>query len=188
MCAEHCTRLGPAGRLGAKPGLPPQPKQQQLTEEANDVEGSSSHPSAAVGAEVDEPKASPEARSSRPPSQPLQMLSLLSARAVVSIPHGLLCQSWPRRLGEVEARVQGSVQHMVIQFRANIPLVSDLIIDSPDHHSPALGSTRLGNLGWGGKEGRKMKTKIPSLFIKGTLKTMYWSPECHVQECMCETP
>ena len=54
-------------------------------------------------------KASPEARSSPQPSQPLQMLSFLSARGVVSIPHSLLCQSWPGHLGEVEAQVQGSV-------------------------------------------------------------------------------
>ncbi|XP_054936690.1 serine/arginine repetitive matrix protein 4 [Physeter macrocephalus] len=40
-------------------------------------------------------KASPEARSSPPPSQPLQMLSFLSARGVVSIPHSLLRQSGP---------------------------------------------------------------------------------------------
>ena len=54
-------------------------------------------------------KASPEARSSPQPSQPLQMLSFLSARGVVSILHSLLCQSWPGHLGEVEAQVQGSV-------------------------------------------------------------------------------
>lgn len=44
-------------------------------------------------------KASPEARSSHPPSQPVQMLSLLSARGVVSIPHSLLSQFWLRYCG-----------------------------------------------------------------------------------------
>nr|KAF6467976.1 serine/arginine repetitive matrix 4 [Rousettus aegyptiacus] len=74
-------------------------------------------------------KASPEARSSHPPTQPVQMLSLLSARGVVSIPHSLLSRFRLRFRGEVEEPVQGSVCHILIQTRANIPLVSDLIID-----------------------------------------------------------
>lgn len=68
VCAEHCARLGPGGRLGAKPGPPPQPKQQQheeakeAAEEAKDVEDGSPSPSAATGAAIDAPKAGPETR------------------------------------------------------------------------------------------------------------------------------
>lgn len=56
VCAEHCARLGPAGR-GAKPRSPPQPKRQQeegeeAAEEAKDVEGGGPGTRAAAGAEA----------------------------------------------------------------------------------------------------------------------------------------
>ncbi|XP_036720800.1 MICAL-like protein 1 isoform X1 [Balaenoptera musculus] len=80
VCAEHCARLGPSGRSGARPALPPQPKQQQLTEEAKDVERGGPSPNAAAGAEVDVPKASPEGRPQIPskprvPGKPQELAS-----------------------------------------------------------------------------------------------------------------
>lgn len=84
MCAEPCARLGPGGRSGAKSGPPPQPKQQQeakeAAEEATDVEEGGPGPGAAAGAEVDVPKASPEARPQIPakpqvPDKPLELAS-----------------------------------------------------------------------------------------------------------------
>uniref|UniRef100_A0A7N5K8L7 MICAL like 1 n=1 Tax=Ailuropoda melanoleuca TaxID=9646 RepID=A0A7N5K8L7_AILME len=78
VCAEHCARLGPGGRSGAKPGPPLQPKQQQLAEEVKDVDGGGVGASAPAGAEVDVPKASPEARPQIPtkpwlPSKPQEL-------------------------------------------------------------------------------------------------------------------
>uniref|UniRef100_A0A452UIK0 MICAL like 1 n=1 Tax=Ursus maritimus TaxID=29073 RepID=A0A452UIK0_URSMA len=61
VCAEHCARLGPGGRLGAKPGPPLQPKQQQLAEEVKDVDGGGAGASVPAGAEVGVPKAPPRA-------------------------------------------------------------------------------------------------------------------------------
>ncbi|XP_015447102.1 MICAL-like protein 1 isoform X1 [Pteropus alecto] len=82
--AEPCARLGPGGRSGAKSGPPPQPKQQQeakeAAEEATDVEEGGPGPGAAAGAEVDVPKASPEARPQIPakpqvPDKPPELAS-----------------------------------------------------------------------------------------------------------------
>lgn len=81
MCAEPCARLGPGGRSGAKSGPPPQPKQQQEAKEAAegaaDVEEGGPGPGAA---EVDAPKASPEARPQIPtkpqvPDKPQELAS-----------------------------------------------------------------------------------------------------------------
>lgn len=85
VCAEHCARLGASGRSGARPGTPPQPKQQQLTEEAKEVEGGSPSPKATVGAEADVPKASPEGRPQVPakprvPSRPQELASPPASR------------------------------------------------------------------------------------------------------------
>ncbi|XP_023487096.1 MICAL-like protein 1 isoform X3 [Equus caballus] len=132
VCAEHCTRLGPAGRLGAKPGLPPQPKQQQLTEEANDVEGSSSHPSAAVGAEVDEPKASPEARPQIPtkpqlPGKPQELASPPASRPTPA----------PRKASENTAptpptpRPRSSLQHENLEQGSSSGLVNGRLHEPP---------------------------------------------------------
>ncbi|KAM7115100.1 MICAL-like protein 1 isoform 2-T2 [Molossus nigricans] len=64
VCAEHCARLGPGGRSGAKPRFPPQPKQQQEEAKeaeaaAKDVEGGSLSPSVAAGTEA-EPQIPPK--------------------------------------------------------------------------------------------------------------------------------
>lgn len=85
VCAEHCARLGPGGRSGARPTLPPQPKQQQLTEEAKDVERGGPSPNAAAGPEVDVPKASSEGRPQIPtkpqvPGKPQEMASTPGSR------------------------------------------------------------------------------------------------------------
>ncbi|MXQ92469.1 hypothetical protein E5288_WYG001070 [Bos mutus] len=85
VCAEHCARLGPSGRSGARPGTPPQPKQQQLTEEAKEVEGGSPSPKATAGAEADVPKASPEGRPQVPtkprvPGRPQELASPPASR------------------------------------------------------------------------------------------------------------
>lgn len=85
VCAEHCARLGPGGRLGAKPGPPLQPKQQQLAEEVKDVDGGGAGASAPAGAEVGVPKASPEARPQiatkpRLPSKPQELGSSPAGR------------------------------------------------------------------------------------------------------------
>ena len=87
MCAEHCARLGPSGRSGARPGTPPQPKQQQLTEEAKEVEGGSPSPKATAGAEADVPKASPEGRPQVPtkprvPGRPQELASPPARRII----------------------------------------------------------------------------------------------------------
>lgn len=85
VCAEQCARLGPGGRSGAKPWSAPQPKPQQeeakeAAEEAKDVEGGGRSPSAAAGAEVDAPQASPEVRPQIPtkprvPGKPQELAS-----------------------------------------------------------------------------------------------------------------
>lgn len=85
MCAEHCARLGPSGRSGARPGTPLQPKQQQLTEETKEVEGGSPSPKATAGAKVDVPKASPEGRPQVPtkprvPGRPQELASPPASR------------------------------------------------------------------------------------------------------------
>ncbi|KAB0349681.1 hypothetical protein FD754_014538 [Muntiacus muntjak] len=85
VCAEHCARLGASGRSGARPGTPPQPKQQQLTEEAKEVEGGSPSLKATAGAEADVPKASPEGRPQIPakprvPSRPQELASPPASR------------------------------------------------------------------------------------------------------------
>ncbi|XP_067554136.1 MICAL-like protein 1 isoform X5 [Pseudorca crassidens] len=85
VCAEHCARLGPGGRSGARPTLPPQPKQQQLTEEAKDVERGGPSPNAAAGPEVDVPKASLEGRPQIPtkpqvPGKPQELASTPGSR------------------------------------------------------------------------------------------------------------
>ncbi|XP_065799797.1 MICAL-like protein 1 isoform X3 [Muntiacus reevesi] len=85
VCAEHCARLGASGRSGARPGTPPQPKQQQLTEEAKEVEGGSPSLKVTAGAEADVPKASPEGRPQVPakprvPSRPQELASPPASR------------------------------------------------------------------------------------------------------------
>ncbi|XP_006071432.3 MICAL-like protein 1 isoform X4 [Bubalus bubalis] len=85
VCAEHCARLGPSGRSGARPGTLPQPKQQQLTEEAKEVEGGSPSPKATAGAEADVTKASPEGRPQVPtkprvPGRPQELASPPASR------------------------------------------------------------------------------------------------------------
>ncbi|XP_026926559.1 MICAL-like protein 1 isoform X2 [Acinonyx jubatus] len=85
VCAEHCARLGPGGRSGTKAGPPLQPKQRQLAEEAEDVDGGAPGPGAPVGAEVDVPKAGPEARPQIPtkprvPSKPQELGSSPAGR------------------------------------------------------------------------------------------------------------
>ncbi|XP_027823896.2 MICAL-like protein 1 isoform X1 [Ovis aries] len=85
VCAEHCARLGPSGRSGTRPGTPPQPKQQQLTEETKEVEGGSPSPKATAGAEADVPKASPEGRPQVPtkprvPGRPQELASPPASR------------------------------------------------------------------------------------------------------------
>nr|XP_020752145.1 MICAL-like protein 1 isoform X1 [Odocoileus virginianus texanus] len=85
VCAEHCARLGASGRSGARPGTPPQPKPQQPTEEAKEVEGGSPSPKATAGAEVDVPKASPEGRPQVPakprvPGRPQELASPPASR------------------------------------------------------------------------------------------------------------
>ena len=93
MCAEHCARLGPSGRSGARPGTPPQPKQQQLTEEAKEVEGGSPSPKATAGAEADVPKASPEGRPQVPtkprvPGRPQELASPPASRPMQMVTAG----------------------------------------------------------------------------------------------------
>ncbi|KAF7486568.1 Hypothetical predicted protein [Marmota monax] len=103
-------------------------------------------------------KASPEARSSPPPSQPLQMLSLLSARGVVSIAHASSCSLVVTRGTGVEAQGQGNTRHALIQSPAKYPpLAPDLIINEPNGHSAACGSTGLGDLEEGGWQRKKNK-------------------------------
>ncbi|XP_019520112.1 PREDICTED: MICAL-like protein 1 [Hipposideros armiger] len=90
VCAEHCARLGPGGRSGTKPRLPPQPKQQQeeakeTAGEAKDEEGGGPSPSAAAAAEMDTPKASPETRPQVPtkprvPGKPQELASPPASR------------------------------------------------------------------------------------------------------------
>ncbi|XP_053439974.1 MICAL-like protein 1 [Nycticebus coucang] len=83
VCAEHCARLGPGTRSGARLGPLSQPKQQhqqQLAETAKDVLGGSPSPSVAAGAEEDGPKGSPEARPQIPtkpqvPGKPPELAS-----------------------------------------------------------------------------------------------------------------
>lgn len=112
MCAERCTRLGPGGWSGAKPGLPGQPKQQQLAEEAKAVEGGSPSPSVTTGPEVDIPKASPEARPQVPtkPQVPGKLQELGSSPAGRPTPA-------PRKASENTAltpptpRPRSSLQH-----------------------------------------------------------------------------
>ncbi|XP_027623170.1 MICAL-like protein 1, partial [Tupaia chinensis] len=79
VCAEHCARLGPAGRSGtrAPPQLKQQP-QQQPTGEVGDLQGAGPGPSASVGPEADGPKTSPETRPQVPtkpqlPSKPQEL-------------------------------------------------------------------------------------------------------------------
>lgn len=90
VCAEHCARLGPGGRSGTKPRLPPQPKQQQeeakeTAGEAKDEEGGGPSPSAAAAAETDMPTASPETRPQVPtkprvPGKPQELASPPASR------------------------------------------------------------------------------------------------------------
>uniref|UniRef100_A0A8D1TMU7 MICAL-like protein 1 n=1 Tax=Sus scrofa TaxID=9823 RepID=A0A8D1TMU7_PIG len=115
VCAEHCARLGPGGRSGARPGPPPQPKQQQLAGEAKDVEAVGPSPNAAAGAaeaEADMPKASPEARPQIPtkprvPGKPQELASPPASRPTPA----------PRRASESTAptpptpRPRSSLQH-----------------------------------------------------------------------------
>ncbi|XP_036862877.2 MICAL-like protein 1 isoform X1 [Manis javanica] len=109
MCAERCTRLGPGGWSGAKPGLP---GQQQLAEEAKAVEGGSPSPSVTTGPEVDIPKASPEARPQVPtkPQVPGKLQELGSSPAGRPTPA-------PRKASENTAltpptpRPRSSLQH-----------------------------------------------------------------------------
>ncbi|XP_060044936.1 MICAL-like protein 1 isoform X2 [Erinaceus europaeus] len=80
VCAEQCARLAPGARLGPKSGLPPQPKQQQLPEEARDTEGDGRCPGLAEEPEVDVAKANPESRPRIPtkpriPSKPQELAS-----------------------------------------------------------------------------------------------------------------
>ncbi|XP_039102043.1 MICAL-like protein 1 isoform X1 [Hyaena hyaena] len=75
VCAEHCARLGPAGRSGTKVGPPLRPKQQQLAEETKDVDGGGPSADAPTGAESDMPKGGPDPRPQIPskprvPSKP----------------------------------------------------------------------------------------------------------------------
>uniref|UniRef100_A0A8C8YW25 MICAL-like protein 1 n=1 Tax=Prolemur simus TaxID=1328070 RepID=A0A8C8YW25_PROSS len=88
VCAEHCARLGPGARLGARPAPPQQPKQQhwqQLAEGTKDVLGGSPSPRVAAGAEADGPKASPKARPQIPtkprvPGKPPELASPPASR------------------------------------------------------------------------------------------------------------
>ncbi|XP_045146782.1 MICAL-like protein 1 [Echinops telfairi] len=59
VCTEHCARLGPGARSGAKPGPlePPKQLQPQLGEEASGVEGGHPSPPLVSATEADEPKA-----------------------------------------------------------------------------------------------------------------------------------
>lgn len=80
VCTERCTRLGPGGQAGARPGPPSQPKPQQLEEEARDGEGGGPSPSVAAP-----PKAIPEARPHVPtkpplPGKPQELASFPSSR------------------------------------------------------------------------------------------------------------
>uniref|UniRef100_H0XKY0 MICAL-like protein 1 n=1 Tax=Otolemur garnettii TaxID=30611 RepID=H0XKY0_OTOGA len=83
VCAEHCARLGPGTRSGARLGPLSQPKQQhqqQLAETAKDVLEGSPSPTVAAGAEEDGPKGSPEARPQIPmkprvPDKPPELAS-----------------------------------------------------------------------------------------------------------------
>ncbi|XP_037701623.1 MICAL-like protein 1 [Choloepus didactylus] len=83
VCAAPCTRLGPGGRSGTRPGAPLQLKeqhQQPLAGEAKAVEGSTPSPGVAAGAEADGPKAGSEARPQIPtkprvPSKPQELTS-----------------------------------------------------------------------------------------------------------------
>lgn len=75
VCAEHCARLGPAGRSGTKVGPPLRPKQQQLAEETKDEDGGGPSADAPMGAESDVPKGGPDPRPQIPskprvPSKP----------------------------------------------------------------------------------------------------------------------
>lgn len=112
MCAEHCARLGPGGRSGTKAGPPLQSKQRQLAEEAEDVDGGGPGPAAPVVAEVDVPKAGPEARPQIPtkprvPSKPQELGSSPAGRPTPA----------PRRASENTAptpptpRPRSSLQH-----------------------------------------------------------------------------
>ncbi|XP_027971362.1 MICAL-like protein 1 isoform X1 [Eumetopias jubatus] len=85
VCAEHCARLGPGGRSGAKAGPHLQPKQQELAEEVRDVDGGGTGASAPAEAEVAVPKASPEVRPQIPtkprlPSKPQELGSFPAGR------------------------------------------------------------------------------------------------------------
>ncbi|XP_005003898.2 MICAL-like protein 1 isoform X2 [Cavia porcellus] len=80
VCAERCTRLGPGGQAGARPGPPSQPKPQQLAEEARDGEEGGPSSSVAAGR-----KAVPEARPHVPtkpplPGKPQELSSPVSGR------------------------------------------------------------------------------------------------------------
>lgn len=69
-CVEPCARLTSGRQSGAKPGLPPEPKQEQeakAAEAAKDVKGGGPGPNTAAGAEVKVLKASTKARTQMPP-------------------------------------------------------------------------------------------------------------------------
>ncbi|KAM4881263.1 MICAL-like protein 1 [Thomomys bottae] len=70
VCAERCTRPGPGGRAGSRPGSLLQTKQPPITE-AKDNDGGASSPRAAAQAGTDAPKVSAEARPQVPAKPPI---------------------------------------------------------------------------------------------------------------------
>lgn len=117
-------------------------------------------------------KASPEARSSPPPSQPLQMLSFLSARGVVSIhTASSVCLGrdtggrWRHKFRAVYDTFQFSGGQLPHWFQTSL-LITTWSFASLWQHSA---------WGLGGERGRG-KTKTPRLFI-GSIENTYWSPE-----------
>ncbi|XP_014648683.1 PREDICTED: MICAL-like protein 1 isoform X1 [Ceratotherium simum simum] len=132
VCAEHCARRGLARWPGAKLGPPRQPKQQQLAEEAKDVEGDSPCPHAAAGVKVDTPKASPEARPQIPtkppvPGKPQELASPPASRPTPA----------PRKASENTAptpptpRPRSSLQHENLEQSGSSGLVNGKLHEPP---------------------------------------------------------
>lgn len=172
MCAEHCARLGPGGRSGARPGPPPQPKQQQLAGEAKDVEAVGPSPNAAAGAaeaEADMPKASPEARPQIPtkprvPGKPQELASPPASRPTPA----------PRRASESTAptpptpRPRSSLQHENLAE----PGGSSVLVNGEQRSSwgQTLPGTRLAfkcTHAWGCASGRTVCACVYAMCVAG---------------------